>query len=136
MLVLKFMSRDKHIVRCSSIGDAFECSSAQLVRFGCAIDVGFSHCLNEYLLPARETQDAAEGRCDVRVHWANRANWAKGCWNPRVPNGQKASQTTFNHFVEHDVGAVECKGNMPKGWRSNGVEGFGEKMLSFREDLK
>ena len=36
----------------------------------------------------------------------------------------------------HDVGAVECKGNMPKGWRSNGVEGFGEKMLSFREDLK
>ncbi len=36
----------------------------------------------------------------------------------------------------HDVGAVECKGNMPKGWRSNGVEGFGEKMLSFREGVK
>ena len=35
----------------------------------------------------------------------------------------------------HDVGAVECKGNMPKGWRSGGVEGFGEKMLSFREEL-
>ncbi len=33
----------------------------------------------------------------------------------------------------HDVGAVECKGNMPKGWRSSGVEGFGEKLLSFRE---
>ena len=36
----------------------------------------------------------------------------------------------------HDVGAVECKGNMPKGWRSGGVEGWSEKMLSFREDLK
>lgn len=32
----------------------------------------------------------------------------------------------------HDVGAVECKGNMPKGWRSGGVEGFGDKMLSFK----
>ena len=36
----------------------------------------------------------------------------------------------------HDVGAVECKGNMPKGWRSSGVQGFGEKMLSFREEVK
>lgn len=36
----------------------------------------------------------------------------------------------------HDVGAVECKGNMPKGWRSSGVQGFGEKMLSFREGIK
>jgi len=32
----------------------------------------------------------------------------------------------------HDVGAVECKGNMPKGWRSAGVVGFGDKMLSFK----
>lgn len=32
-----------------------------------------------------------------------------------------------------EVGAVECKGNMPKGWRSMGVVGFGEKMLSFKE---
>ena len=36
----------------------------------------------------------------------------------------------------HDVGAVECKGNMPKGWRSSGVEGFGEKMLSFKGNVK
>ena len=35
----------------------------------------------------------------------------------------------------HDVGAVECKGNMRKGWRSQGVEGIGEKMLSFREEV-
>ena len=33
----------------------------------------------------------------------------------------------------HDVGAVECKGNNPKGWRSAGVVGFGDKMLSFKE---
>lgn len=37
--------------------------------------------------------------------------------------------------VLHDIGAVECKGNNPKGWRSSGVEGFGEKMLSFRGEV-
>lgn len=31
----------------------------------------------------------------------------------------------------HDVGAVECKGNMPKGWRSIGLSGFSEKLLKF-----
>lgn len=36
----------------------------------------------------------------------------------------------------HDVGAVEKKGNMPVGWRSQGIEGFGEKLLSFREEVK
>ena len=32
----------------------------------------------------------------------------------------------------HDIGAVEKKGNAPISWRSWGVVGFGEKMLSFK----